>query len=118
MDPQTPPTQDVTSTSLDPVQEPKSFFQKYKFTLLSVLIVAAIVIPVLLLSNSAWKKASQMAPSGVGNVAPTFAPLTTSNEDTTLQKTDVDIQTGLDQSSTDLQDEAQVDSSQDSTDGL
>jgi len=97
--------------------EPKpSFFKKYKFTLISLLIIILAAIPLLLLSNTGTK------PSTTQKIAtspsPTASPVTTSNVDPTLTQVDTDMQKALNQVDIDLQSVSQVDASKDSTTGL
>ena len=100
-----------------------SFLQKYKFTLLALAVVLIAAVPLLLLSNTASKPKvvqpliTQNASQG-SVVSPTTAPLTTDNADSTFSQSDTQIQSTLNQMDTDLQQESQVDSSQDSTSGL
>lgn len=89
-------------------------FQKYKFTIISLVIILIAAIPLLLLS----KKTPTKMPVGTVSPTPSVAPLTTQNADETLEKADTNLQQTLNQVDIDLNAAAQVDSSQDSTAGL
>ncbi len=98
--------------------EHKTFVQKYKFTLISLLIIVLAAIPLLLLSNRASKKMATNTVTPTAPVTPTSAPMTQSNIQPTLTQTDADMQTTLGQMDTDLQNVSKIDTSQDSTTGL
>ncbi len=89
---------------------------KYKFTIISLVIILVAAIPLLLLSNKNSSKLSQamlhVSPT------PTLAPFTSQNADTSLEQADSLLQNTLDQTDTDLSVAAQVDASQDNTTGL
>lgn len=105
MDPQTPMS----------TQSP-TFMQKYKFTVISLVIILIAAIPLLLLSKKTSPK--QMQTAQVVSPTPSVAPLTPQNADARLEKADTDMQQTLNQVDTDLNAAAQVDASQDSTAGL
>ena len=100
-------------------QGPKrpSFFTKYKFTILSLLIIIVAAIPLLLLSNTAGTKKSNPN-NAIATASPTPAPLTQSNADAQLSQQEANMQQVLDQMDKDLQSVANINSSQDSTSGL
>lgn len=93
-----------------------SFFQKYKFTLISLFIIVLAAIPLLLLSNSANKKTAT-SPTPVAT-SPSQEPLSASNVEPTLSATDTQMQQTLNQADVDLKAAAQIDTTQDSTTGL
>lgn len=103
---------------MEPDTQPRSFFQKYKFTLISLFVILLAAIPLLLLSNTASKKSITMQPTPPVSPTPTTAPLTNNNVEPTLTQTDADMQATLNQMDTDLQSVNKIDSSQDSTTGL
>lgn len=91
----------------------QTFMQKYKFTIISLVIILIAAIPLLLLSKKNAAKISQTPQAVIPS-----APLTSQNADTTLDSTDTSLQQTLNQVDTDLNAAAQVDASQDSTAGL
>lgn len=93
-------------------QTPQPLMQKYKFTIISLVIILIAAIPLLLLSKKNPTKMTQTTPT------PTVAPLTIQNADTTLENADTQMQQTLNQTDVDLQVVSQVDSSQDTTSGL
>lgn len=106
---------------IPPVEERKStsFLGKYKFTLISILIIIAALIPLVIISRQHKQPASTIQKLAQQPVAtPTTTPLTQQNAEPTLNAIDTKIQTALDQSNTDLQQASQINTSQDSTAGL
>lgn len=102
---------------MDPQQTSQpTFWQKYKFTLISLGIIILAAIPLLLLSNTASKKQAPAQPTAA--VSPTPAPLTSANADSTLAQEDNQLQVTINQMDKDLQSVNSVNSSQDSTSGL
>lgn len=89
--------------------------QKYKFTIISLIIILIAAIPLLLLSKKTSPKPISQT---IQAVSPTTAPLTPQNADTTLDQEDQQIQQSLNQTDTDLNTVSQIDTSQDSTAGL
>lgn len=112
MDPQDP---NAVEPTLPQMNTPRGS-SKMKYLLLAVFLLLVIGAGAMLLSNSA-KNMPQTARETT-SVSPTIEPLTKENADATLSTADQNIQSALDQSDTDLQDEAKVDSSQDTTSGL
>lgn len=100
---------------MDPDQKP-AFLQKYKFTLISLLVIILAAIPLLLLSNTSSKQGSKMT-TQMG-ISPTSAPLTLSNAEPTLTQADADMQTVVTQVDLDLQSVSSVDASKDAPTGL
>jgi len=103
-----------------PVEERKStsFLGRHKFTLISVAIIILALIPLLIISQHNRQPAPTTQITAKAAVTPTVAPLTQQNAEPTLDAVDNKIQTALDQSNTDLQQAAQVNTSGDSTAGL
>lgn len=89
--------------------------QKYKFTIISLVIIIVAAIPLILLSK---KTNTQPVAPTTQSATPTVAPLTPQNADTTLEQQDQQIQQSLNQTDTDLNAVSQIDASQDSTAGL
>ena len=89
--------------------------QKYKFTLISLLIILLAAIPLIIFSRfESQKKPTQQT---MQRVSPTATPLTTENVQPTLTQIDNSMQQTMNQLDTDLK-TSQVDSSQDTTAGL
>ncbi|HEX7042074.1 MAG TPA: hypothetical protein VF189_02400 [Patescibacteria group bacterium] len=86
--------------------------QKYKFTIISLIIIIVAAIPLLLLSKKPNTSMTQPTPS------PTVAPLNEQNADSTLETEDQQIKQAMDQTTVDLNAVSQIDTSQDSTAGL
>lgn len=96
-----------------------SFVQRYKFTLLSLLIIVIALIPLIILSKGyhATPTAKTVAIQ-IPTSTPTPVPLTQQNAQPTIAATNQSIQNALDQSSQDLNQVNQIDTSQDSVAGL
>ncbi len=94
-----------------------TFFQKHKFTIISLVILIVALIPLIILTQSS-KKSQQSIQPIVTTEAPTSAPLTTENAQPTINAMDQNIQSALDDSQTELNTANQVDITQDSTTGL
>lgn len=104
-----------TLTSSTPNAASQSFFARYKFTLISLLILILAIVPLAVLS-----KQHKTAPSNTTAAipTPTVAPFTSENAEPTIEAMDKDIQSALQQTDTDVQAANQVDASQDNVTGL
>jgi len=111
-------SQVMLNSSIEERKAP-SFFQKHKFTLISVAVLVLALIPLILLTQSHKKaapssEAMQQTPSPTSSVA----PLTQQNVQPTLDATDQQIQQALDESQTEINAVNQINTSADSTTGL
>lgn len=93
-----------------------SFLQKYKFTIISLVIILIALIPLIMLARN--NKKTPLPVAQQTQTTPTVAPLTQQNAQPTLDAVDAKIQAALDQSNTDLQQSSQVNTGGDSTSGL
>ncbi|MGH7245816.1 MAG: hypothetical protein ACREGI_02695 [Candidatus Levyibacteriota bacterium] len=98
-------------------------FAKYRFTIISIIIVIAAAIPLFLLSvknKKAMTPQEQMTNQTMQQTAsPSPLPtLTQQNADSQLNQTDQQVQNSMNQTDTDLQSINQIDTTQDSTTGL
>lgn len=92
-----------------------SFFAKYKFTLISLLILVLAIVPLAILSKQ--HKASTNT-AVVASPTPTTVPFTSENAQPTIDAADQQIQSALQQADTDVQAANQVDASSDNVTGL
>ena len=98
-----------------------SFFQKHKFTLISVAVLVLALIPLIFLTRMGKKSpsASQATTQTAQVIAtPTTPPLTQQNAQPTLDATDQQMQQALDESQTEINTVDQINTSADSTSGL
>ncbi len=93
-----------------------TLMQKYKFTIISLVIILVAAIPLLLLSKKSLPRVMQTMRTG--SPLPTIGPVTQQNADAALQNADNEMQQTLDQVDADLNAANQVDASQDSTAGF
>ncbi len=93
-----------------------SFFSKYKFTLISLVILLLAIIPLAALSKQ--HKATTNITGPVATPTPTTVPFTSDNAQPTIDAADQSIQSALQQADTDVQAANQVDASQDNVTGL
>ncbi len=93
-----------------------SFFSKYKFTLVSLVILLLAIVPLVVLSKQ--HKATTNIAGPVATPTPTTTPFTNANAQPTLDAADQNIQSALQQTDTDVQAANQVDASQDNVTGL
>ena len=100
-----------------PLEERKlSFFSQHKFTIISIVILIAALIPLILLSQMQKKQsASPVAVTATASPTPT---LTQDNAQPTLDQQMQNVQNALDNSQTDLNTVSKIDASADSTSGL
>lgn len=94
-----------------------SFFAKYKFTLISLVVLILAIVPLAYLSRQ-QKKPAPVAQAPISLPTPTIVPFTSDNAQPTLDATDQSIQAGLQQSDTDAQTVSQINSSSDNVTGL
>lgn len=100
------------------MEQKPSFFAKYKFTLISLVILIAAIIPLIILSQNTHKTQSvtQTTQSMIPTATP--IPMTVQNAQPTLDAADQKIQTSLNQADTDLQQINKIDTSDETTTGL
>lgn len=108
---------ELTTTSPTEAHSP-SFFAKYKFTLISLLILILAIVPLAYLSRQQKNTQSPTTQTTTTSPTPTVVPFTSDNAQPTIDATDQSIQAGLTQSDTDLQAVNQIDSSSDNVTGL
>lgn len=101
-----------------PDQKPPSFFTRYKFTLISIIILVLAIIPLVVLSQQTKKAPTTPQSATTQAASPTPLPLTQQNAQPTLDATDQQVQTSLNQVDTDLNAVNQINSSSDTTAGL
>lgn len=95
-----------------------SFFQKNKFTILSIGILLLALIPLLILTQANKKQApTQQVATSTPTATPTAA-LTQQNAQPTIDAATQQMQTALDQSQTELNAVGQINTSADATTGL
>lgn len=107
---------ELTTTSPSEAHSP-SFFAKYKFTLISLIVLVLAIVPLAFLSHQ-QKKTPTPTSQTMSLPTPTVIPFTSENAQPTIDATDQSIQTGLQQTDTDLQAVGQIDSSSDNVTGL
>lgn len=91
---------------------------KYKFTIISLFVILLAAVPLILLSSKKPAQPTQQAVVNTPTATPTVAPLTPQNAATSFSSTNAQIQTSLNQANTDLNSLNQIDTSQDSVNGL
>lgn len=101
---------------MDPVQKP-SFFGKYKFTIISLIVLIIAIIPLIILSQKSHKIPTSETML-ITTPTPTVVPLNQQNVQPTMDSADQQMQTSLNQVDTDLQTVNQINTSSDSTTGL
>lgn len=113
--------QQVPTTPLSPLPSvtKKSFLSRYKFTLLSALIVVLALVPLVVLSKTAHSPVSQpIAQKVTVTPTPTVLPMTEQNAVPTIDATQNPINDAMTQANQDLQSSGSVNASQDSVSGL
>lgn len=107
----------TASTPVPPIEERRSpsFFQKNKFTVISVIILIIALVPLVVLTQMHKKQA---APQTVAASATPTPGLTQGNAQPTLDATDQSVQDAINQSDSELNAVSQINSSNDSTAGL
>lgn len=91
---------------------------KYKFTVISLFIILLAAIPLIILSNRGKKEITVQTVTPSPMLSPTMTPLSPQNADSTFNSADTQMQQATTQMDQDLQSVNQIDTTQDSTNGL
>lgn len=96
----------------------KSFLSRYKFTLISIVIVLFALVPLVFLSKHVQAPVKPVAQKVTITPTPTIAPMTQQNAVPTIDATQNSIDNAVSQANQDLQAAGNVNTSQDSISGL